>query len=655
MDKATKQRLIDDLESLESRLNSIVFSDPERYKSFLSRAHDLEEKLIGISELELESHIVEITRELSLLESDFDFYMEGSDISTTEHFTSGEEIETGKSKLRKYKFDLYSSIIDDLNKLNFIDIYAVKKLKLKFEQDKENEEIGFTPFEIDALSEQFAKLFLEYQKKYLKQKGTFPIDEIEKYTTLEEYHEALNSNLHSISTNPNLSALDKIELEKLYREKNLETLLSDSNLWKILTGLNIKPTENEVSQMLSKEIPEEKTDIHTEKNKSEAQETALALTKKKTSKKDVILTLEIPNRFFKKGKSHLKQVKVKVDEYGQIDVRKYSEYIVAAVIPAGIEQIPILTFNKCHKLRSVQLPDSLKRIADSAFQDCTSLESINLNIPHLHEIGSNAFYNCSSLEELHLPDSLTQIGTYCFHGSSQLKKVKLPTRLNSLGPSAFSNCSGLEEFICSELLEVIPKGCFHNCTNLKEITFGCALEKIDDSAFANCENLEIPSFPFGLEYIGNNAFENCQMIGDLKFPYSLTHIGQKAFFNCNLTTRRINLPSKKLEYLGRESFGNNPNLEHIYMPETIEHISDPFGKIYNPKVEIHIPHNPSGAFYTPLAIPDSKKGEVITGSQFKQRIKEFIFKERSESAKRISADENSLKVLAALDEDEFVL
>ena len=92
---------------------------------------------------------------------------------------------------------------------------------------------------------------------------------------------------------------------------------------------------------------------------------------------------------------------------------------------------------------SVTIPDCVRSIGNSAFSECTSLETLNLPAG-LTSIGNSAFSRCKSLAALNLPDGLKSIGNYAFESCASLKTLTLPAGLTSIGNYAFSFCKSLE-------------------------------------------------------------------------------------------------------------------------------------------------------------------------------------------------------------------
>ncbi len=73
-------------------------------------------------------------------------------------------------------------------------------------------------------------------------------------------------------------------------------------------------------------------------------------------------------------------------------------------------------FFDCRGLTSIKCPKSLQAIGKSAFQNCWSLNEVNLNYGLL-EICDNAFKDCKSLKSIHIPGSISYIASNAFEGS----------------------------------------------------------------------------------------------------------------------------------------------------------------------------------------------------------------------------------------------
>lgn len=119
-------------------------------------------------------------------------------------------------------------------------------------------------------------------------------------------------------------------------------------------------------------------------------------------------------------------------------------------IPEEINDVRVIAitdnsgFQGNKNIVEIRLPESLYLISDDSFQDCVSLQKINLN--NVHGMGFGAFRGCRSL-----------------------KRVELSPQLKEIFYTTFNDCIELEEVIAGEGLKTIYSQSFENCTSLKKI------------------------------------------------------------------------------------------------------------------------------------------------------------------------------------------
>jgi len=137
---------------------------------------------------------------------------------------------------------------------------------------------------------------------------------------------------------------------------------------------------------------------------------------------------------------------------------------------------------------SFTLPNTVNRIYDSAFRNCTGLTSITIPNSVTH-IDQSAFSNCTA--NITVPDSVTNFGSSfsgctgsinitignipnipygAFSGCSGLTSITIPSSVTSIGDSAFSG-SGLTSIIIPSSVDSIGQSAFYNCTDLTSVTF----------------------------------------------------------------------------------------------------------------------------------------------------------------------------------------
>ena len=187
------------------------------------------------------------------------------------------------------------------------------------------------------------------------------------------------------------------------------------------------------------------------------------------------------------------------------------------ILADGMTSIEIRAFDECSSLKSINLPEGVKSIRGYAFSNCTSLKSISLP-DELTSIGNSAFYGCKALASITLPNELTSIGNDAFNGCRALTNISLPDGLTSIGEATFYNCSNLTSISLPNELTSIGEFIFYGCSNLTSISLPNGVTSIGNQAFYNCNNLEEISLRGindqnqpALPTRGYNAFTNTRL------------------------------------------------------------------------------------------------------------------------------------------------
>lgn len=156
----------------------------------------------------------------------------------------------------------------------------------------------------------------------------------------------------------------------------------------------------------------------------------------------------------------------------------------SVVIPESVTRIANHAFDECSELSSITIPYGVMSIGDCAFSNCSGLNS--LTIPgSITSIGLNAFYHCSGLKSVSIPDGVTTIEDQTFLGCSELTSVMIPNSVTSIGRSAFNQCSKLTNITIPNNVTTIGGWTFYSCSRLTSLTIPDAVTSIGDHAFQN--------------------------------------------------------------------------------------------------------------------------------------------------------------------------
>ena len=119
--------------------------------------------------------------------------------------------------------------------------------------------------------------------------------------------------------------------------------------------------------------------------------------------------------------------------------------------PNKLETVGKYAFSNCVKLKSADLPDTVETIGGNAFEGCKKLESFHyplkwseVNLYWSDE--GNIFYNCENLKTITVPEGVKRIPDYAFQNSNCLETVFLPSTLEEVGYSSFSDCENLTAY-----------------------------------------------------------------------------------------------------------------------------------------------------------------------------------------------------------------
>lgn len=250
-------------------------------------------------------------------------------------------------------------------------------------------------------------------------------------------------------------------------------------------------------------------------------------------------------------------------------------------------------FCKGCSIKTLELPDNLSVIGESAFEECRNLEG-EIRFPKsMDKIGKRAFFDCSNITEVFLPDGITEISDDVFSGCSRLTTIKWPLYLKSIGENAFRGCA-FKEIALPWALSVVRENAFASCSYLENVDIPESVVSIGRGAFRRCpfQRIEIPVTvtdfsEINFEYCSNLVsftvpervtdiryfnFNFCEKLGYFSFPKGIEYsrVFYIGFERCSAITK-LELP-EGLEQINGNSFKYCTNLEEIVIPDTVRSI-----------------------------------------------------------------------------------
>jgi hypothetical protein len=139
-------------------------------------------------------------------------------------------------------------------------------------------------------------------------------------------------------------------------------------------------------------------------------------------------------------------------------------------------------------ITSIQLPATVKEIANTAFKDCSKLKTVTIpESAEIRSIGELAFHNCTSLKEIHINAEI--VGRFAFLGCTSLTKVTFGDNVKEIGYGAFEN-TGIKSITFGKNITTIGDLAVSDCAKLTEITIGSKVASIGQKIDQNCKKLK---------------------------------------------------------------------------------------------------------------------------------------------------------------------
>lgn len=177
-----------------------------------------------------------------------------------------------------------------------------------------------------------------------------------------------------------------------------------------------------------------------------------------------------------------------------------------------------VTYYLPNSLVTVTVSNTIDKICDYAFANCTKITTFNLAVenndkPYTLAIGDYAFAGTSAITVN--TGSVNTIGYFAFLNSG-ISAVDISDAAN-IKDGAFKNCTSLTAIDFSESsVDIISANCFEGCANLSSVIVGNVVEHIGASAFKDCTDLA---------FLGAANTD----------PTSIIKVGTYAFYNSGIT------------------------------------------------------------------------------------------------------------------------
>lgn len=341
------------------------------------------------------------------------------------------------------------------------------------------------------------------------------------------------------------------------------------------------------------------------------------------------------------------------------------------IIPNTVTNIENYAFIGCYHLATLTIPSSIKSIGTHAFSSCLNLSSIDVEkgnptydsrencnaiietatntlvvgcqntiIPNtVTRIGDCAFSDCSELKYIMIPNSVTEIGNSAFEGC-RLINISIPSSVKSIGEYAlndvgeircessipatihsntfsetiidgriyvpknskgtYASANGWSSFNNYNIIEISPDftvdGINYQITSTTDLTAEViynlnfysndisipstvtynnktySVTSINANAFHECGNLTSVKIGNSISCIPESAFASCHRLTSVNLGNSITSIENHAFVYCSSLTS-ITIPNSTTS-IGISSFTGCTNLTSVNLGNSVTEIGE---------------------------------------------------------------------------------
>ncbi len=232
----------------------------------------------------------------------------------------------------------------------------------------------------------------------------------------------------------------------------------------------------------------------------------------------------------------------------------YCTSLHALRLPEGLRTLGNDVFENSG-IEKIVIPGSMEVLAKSLLSKCSELKEVIIQ-PGIKEIHSYGFWRDDKLKSITIPDSVKKIGADSFEGCVQLTEVHISSLQawleigfqdkNSNPCSCYSAYMGFGVDYAKRTEDAYLFVDGKKLEGTVELPEG--IKAIGNYAFNRCAGISRVIIPDGVESIGAYAFAGCKDLKEIRIPDSVKEIGERAFCSTPLTS--LCIPSESIEKIG---------------------------------------------------------------------------------------------------------
>ena len=170
-----------------------------------------------------------------------------------------------------------------------------------------------------------------------------------------------------------------------------------------------------------------------------------------------------------------------------------SELLTDFVVPDRVTALKDWTFNNCSSIKIVNIPNTVKSVAPTAFANCGNITDIEWHAKNVEDYASLAnapFYaSRKKVTSFTFGEEVEHIPAYLCCGMNGISSLAFPAYLKSIGGYAFKDLTKIKQIHIPNEVETIGVNAFDSCIFVTSIYLGCQVSEIGDNAFKGCRRV----------------------------------------------------------------------------------------------------------------------------------------------------------------------
>ena len=163
----------------------------------------------------------------------------------------------------------------------------------------------------------------------------------------------------------------------------------------------------------------------------------------------------------------------------------------------------------CEGLSSVELPKSLHRVGNHAFENCPSLKRLVVDCDSL-AYAYGAFGETTRIDTLEIGKSARWLAPYLFSQMNSITVLLFNSERDGVMRNLFFGNTSHATMYVGIGVHSLPSFICYNFTGLQRVVYeGNGLREIGECAFVNCKELRTIQIPAGIESLGLNVYSYC--------------------------------------------------------------------------------------------------------------------------------------------------